>query len=75
MLYYLILLGIAIQIFLFIRKSKHDFEVQLAAYENQKIIVGNQHHIADALIMIMRITHNATHADLPNLPKVEDLPN
>lgn len=77
MLLYFILLGIVIQIFLFIRKSRHDFDVQRAAYENQKIMVGNQHHIADALIMLMKMIHHRGEAqtEISKLPSIEDLPN
>ena len=77
MILYLILLLLGALIIMHIRKSRRDFDHDISMYENQKIIIGNQHSVADALILIMKLTNSVgvNHAAITKLPKVEDLPN
>jgi len=76
MLYLIVILLVALLI-MHARKSSRDFDLDISNYENQKIIIGNQHSIADALILIVKLANSAgvNHAAITKLPKVEDLPN
>ena len=76
MLYFILIL-IILQLVLFMIKSRRDYDIQTSAYENQKIIIGNQHYIADALILIMQRDNGfgKNQTAITKLPDIEDLPN
>lgn len=75
----LIVLIVFVHFLMFLNKKEEDFKIQLNIYENQKFIIENQHTEADALILIMKLIsmeHLKRNTNgLPELPKIENLPN
>ena len=74
----------AVHLFMFIKKSSRDLDIQISAYENQASIIKNQHSLADAIILLMKMTSASANEKerakmLANMQlpksKVEDLPN
>ena len=72
MILYLILLLLGVLLVKQVRKSRRDLDFDISMYENQKIIVGNQHSIAEALILIMKLANSVgvNHATITKLPAV-----
>ncbi len=72
----IILLIVILQVIMFFNKKADDLALQAELYENQRMIIDNQHSMSEALLLIIKLSSNGTMDKVHpfKLPDIE-LPN